>query len=77
MASHILVEEIRSAKNAAGKDIAYVAVVLRSWDGHIKFEVGVPNASTTDDVLEDVRQRLIVLFRDTAETLEAGPLFLR
>ena len=77
MASHITVEEIRSAKNAAGKDIAYVAVTLESWDGHIKFEVGVPNASTTDDVLEDVRQRLIFLFRDAADKLEAGPLFLR
>lgn len=77
MASHIAVEEIRSAKNAAGKDMAYVAVTLETWDGHIKFEVGVPNASTTDDVLEDVRQRLIFLFRSAADSLEAGPLFLR
>ena len=77
MTSHITVQEIRSAKSAAGKDIAYVAVTLEFWDGHIKFEVGVPNASTTHDVLEDVRQRLICLFRNAADELEAGPLFLR
>ena len=74
MATHLIAKGMRLAKDAAGKDMAYVNIHLETYDGPIKFEIGVPDTKHTAKILEEVRQRLLILLQDVTAELESGPL---
>jgi hypothetical protein len=74
---HIIAKGMRLAKDAAGKDIVYVNIHLETYDGPIKFEIGVPDTKHTANILEEVRQRLLILLQDVTAELESGPLYLQ
>jgi hypothetical protein len=77
MATHLIAKGMRLAKDSAGKDMAYVNIHLETHDGPIKFEIGVPDTKYTANILEEVRQRLLILLQDVTAELESGPLYLQ
>ena len=73
MGQHVIAKGMRLAKDAAGKDLVYVNIHLETYDGPIKFEIGVPDTKHTAKI-EEVRQRLLILLQDVTAELEFGVL---
>ena len=74
MGTRISARNLRVERNDAGKEMARVTIDITAWDGSFHFEVGTENRGTREDVLEELRARLVLLFQSASQELAQAPL---
>jgi hypothetical protein len=77
MATVISARNLCVEQSAIGKEMARVTIEVTTWDGSFHFEVGTENRGTREDVLEELRARLVLLFQSAVQELAQGPIAFR